>query len=173
MEFLKFILKHKCAHIWTFLFQNDVLWDICLMHWGVCEMGWVDMCNLNQHWLQPGWVCFVKSLLFFFIPFSSSDSDSESEPEMKYTEPKQRRKKKRRKTKNQSKADGTTKKDKSSQERPKSDTVSEGIVTVMTHMRHTTSNYREFESLFHTMFRPTIFLSKFVGFRYKFQWSYV
>ena len=33
------ILSQKCAHMCTFLLQNDALWDICLMHCGICEMG--------------------------------------------------------------------------------------------------------------------------------------
>ena len=33
------ILWQKCAHVCTFLLQNDALWDIYLMHCGICEMG--------------------------------------------------------------------------------------------------------------------------------------
>ena len=33
------ILWQKCAHVCTFLLQNDALWDIYLMHCEICEMG--------------------------------------------------------------------------------------------------------------------------------------
>ena len=33
------ILQQKCAHVCTFLLQGRALWDICLMHCGICEMG--------------------------------------------------------------------------------------------------------------------------------------
>ena len=32
------ILEQKCAHVCTFLLQNDALCDICLMHWGICSI---------------------------------------------------------------------------------------------------------------------------------------
>ena len=33
------ILWQKCAHVCTFLSQNGALWDICLMHCGICKVG--------------------------------------------------------------------------------------------------------------------------------------
>ena len=33
------MLQQKCAHLCTFLLQNDALWDICLKHYGIWEMG--------------------------------------------------------------------------------------------------------------------------------------
>ena len=32
------ILKQKCAHVCTYLLQNDALWDICLEHCWICEI---------------------------------------------------------------------------------------------------------------------------------------
>ena len=33
------ILWQKFAHVCTFLLQNGALWDVCLTHCGICEMG--------------------------------------------------------------------------------------------------------------------------------------
>ena len=33
-------MHHFVTEMCTFLFQNGVLWDIRLMHFGICEIGW-------------------------------------------------------------------------------------------------------------------------------------
>ena len=35
-------LCNKCAHVLTFLLQTAAMWDICLMHYGICELGLLD-----------------------------------------------------------------------------------------------------------------------------------
>ena len=49
-------LHHFVTEMCTFLLQNDALWDICLMHCGVCEMGLLN--------------AVVKFLTFFANIFS-------------------------------------------------------------------------------------------------------
>ena len=38
---------HTCAH---FCYKNGALWDICLMHCGICEMG-LFKCNIQTHFI--------------------------------------------------------------------------------------------------------------------------
>ena len=39
-------VHHFVTEMCTFLLQNGTLWDICLMHCGICEMGLLQtMCN--------------------------------------------------------------------------------------------------------------------------------
>ena len=36
----------EMSHVCTFLLQNGALWDICLMHCGICEMGQFDIMTI-------------------------------------------------------------------------------------------------------------------------------
>ena len=47
--------SNRNVHMCTFLLQNGALWDICLMHYGICEMGL--LCTwfiLSLLWLVTG-----------------------------------------------------------------------------------------------------------------------
>ena len=43
------ILGQKCAHVCTFLLQNDAFWDICPMHCWICEIGQFIKPNKRQN----------------------------------------------------------------------------------------------------------------------------
>ena len=36
------------VHVYTLLLQNGALWDICLMHCGICDMGLLSSANVNH-----------------------------------------------------------------------------------------------------------------------------
>ena len=46
------IMHHFATKICTYLLQNAVLWDICLMHCGICDIG-------GSHWKRFRW--FVRN----------------------------------------------------------------------------------------------------------------
>ena len=43
-------MHHFVTEMCTFLLWSDALWDICLMHFGICEVGLIDMDNIDKYW---------------------------------------------------------------------------------------------------------------------------
>ena len=66
------IFKQKCAHVCTFLLPNGALWNINLMHYGICEMGlwYVQYVPRNMHTVFA-LLCFVVVIHWLIFPYPS------------------------------------------------------------------------------------------------------
>ena len=70
------ILWQECAHVCTFLLQNDALWDIYLMHCGICEMGLLHCvsvgtelpCHLGHAYIISNTLHTLVALHWLLVP---------------------------------------------------------------------------------------------------------